>query len=415
MGLSDFFKKALNKASESALNAMIQIGGARQMKVYMEQPSWWNPNEGDVFDADWAFKHLCEFMNEFTHNPFQLQLNTNYGLIAFGFSYNNEHYQVNFAPHNPRVLTLSLIDIMPFNQDEAGNPIPFTDNSTLIQFLEVANQYNKFDSRHIVRVGVLGDGISPVIRISSQVVFTDSYGDKMLIKEACDELLIYGIQFVKNAFKGKIPTTNVVFQTGQFLPFEENVGAPVDFSVVENRNDALGYWFTGRISNQYGLNEIKETEESYIRTVPITWELAEYENPNVLSIFLPGHNYAPQEVQFSKKEINQIIVRVPKEYPYIYTIEANNIKKMLELSKNTHDKLTKDVIRDICMAGNWNDDNQLVKFIWDNMPDGSYDFSIIASGIYAGAPQTFSRVQNIGEFMKNLAMAQLAINNVAAQ
>lgn len=150
MNIIDSIKLKSSKLGFKIFNGLMAGSQISDLATYLVTPSWWNPITLSVFDADWAFPHLIEFMNEFATMVHDVPVNTPYGLCMFGFTYAGCHYRVNFAPENPRVLTISIIDMEPCLTDTEGNIVGFQDNSILRHLQSLANEYNQKDMRHLV-------------------------------------------------------------------------------------------------------------------------------------------------------------------------------------------------------------------------------------------------------------------------
>ena len=109
-------------------------------------------------------------------------------------------------------------------------------------------------------------------------------------------------------------------------------------------------------------------------------------------------------VKFHRFELDEMQLRVRKDCPYLYTIEAANVLSLWNIHYDKDDMVMLDQIISICYDITWNDHNQLIRVVWNKLPDDNFDVSIIASGLWVGEDQSFAKIDQIGEFMKNLAV-----------
>lgn len=414
MGLFDKFKKKVGQVTGDAFNVALVPAQQEMLNRYLLSPTWLNPNQENVFDAQWAWNHIIDFINAYCEASQKDEELPDYGIIRVLFKYNDSVFSINFAPHNPRVLKLKSANIvLNPNTGENGETIPY-DGEVYERFLSMANQYNKLDSRHLVYVGTLSDGLTPYANISTHIIFTPEYGDKELIKNACDNLMEYIKGFMQNAYNDHLPDAEL-FNNNLFLP-EQNI--TLDRSNRFNgRNNALEFWFNEHTTRTFGDIKLNETEEAYIGILPSVFNSRQtlkingvFKTIDTINVALPiGENGSI--LSFSADEKNQIRLHIRKDNAYIYSIEAKNLKNLFQMSEDKKNSKSDEDIKEFCLYCNNQLNNQLVKCIWEKCPDGHLDFSLIATGLWVGESQSFAKIQCIGEFMKNLALAQWFFEN----
>lgn len=397
MNIIDSIKLKSSKLGFKIFNGLMAGSQISDLATYLVTPSWWNPITLSVFDADWAFPHLIEFMNEFATMVHDVPVNTPYGLCMFGFTYAGCHYRVNFAPENPRVLTISIIDMEPCLTDTEGNIVGFQDNSILRHLQSLANEYNQKDMRHLVRVGVLGDDVSPVVRISIQIAFTPGFGNKVMIKDACDELYSYCCQFVE---EGMSMSEAVNIPTDEYLFLPEDHKLPNDDADFWKQENALEHWFGLHQRLLYGDSNRHESGDRVICDIPYVLRDGE----RFEAIGLP-HNENGIVVELDESLLKKIKIVGYRSNPFLYTMEARNLNQIFEI-KNP---ISEDEIKALCEQLTWNDHNQLIRAIWHKDSAGMLDLSIIGSGLWVGPSQSFAKIDQIGEFMKTVAAAYLVL------
>lgn len=395
----DSIKLKFAKQSFKIFNGLMAQSQISDLATNLITPSWWNPITLNVFDADWAFPHLVEFMDEFTTMSHEVPVGTPYGLCMFGFTYEGCHYRVNFAPENPRVLTLSLIDIEPGMKNSDGSRVEFQDDSVLRHLQSIANEYNQKDLRHLVRVGFLGDDVSPVVRISTQIVFTPNFGDKMMIKDACDELFEYCCQFVG---EGMSMSDVVNIPNNEYIFLPANRELPNDDSDFWKQENALEHWFGLHQRLLYGISNCHESGNKIICDIPAVFSAQNRKNAEAIGL---PFNENGMVVELEESFLQKIKLVGFRNNPFLYTMEARNLNKLFEINNPISDNK----IKELCEQLTWNDHNQLIRAVWHKGPDGNLDMSIIGSGLWLGPSQSFAKIDQIGEFMKNIAAAYLVL------
>lgn len=391
--------KFFSKLNFKIFNGFLSSAQLEMLHAFLQNESWWNPNSAPVFDRDWAVPHINGFLNEYAERIHEIPLNTEYGLYMLGFTYNGCHFWLNFAPQNPRVVTISVIDLEVSQCDKDGKREELKDNTLLKQMQSIANEYNKLDMRHLIRVGVLSDHVTPVIRISLQIILTPDIGDKEMIKYACDELLNYAVRFTNKAIENVKPS-RLEFDEKMFLPSDRV--SPEKDKDFWKYSDALEHWFGLHTQILFGKGEMREMDGKWIREIPMVFSPDDGEGIEVVAIPFGNH---VERVAFTEDMLSQVKIIITNNNPFLYVIEARNLRELFGIKG----RISNDYLKGICNQLTWNDHNQLVRAVWKTGVNGTGDMSLIASGLWMGTGQSFAKIEQIGEFMKNLAAAYVAL------
>ena len=166
------------------------------------------------------------------------------------------------------MLTISIVDLYTDIGDDEDNGLSSDDISLIIQLESIANEYNKLDMRHLVKVVWHEDDDCPVISVSTQVALTPEFGDKMTIKKACDELIEYSSEIISNGFANIVPEPES-FDRNFLLPEGNFYNERIPY--FKGEKNALEHWFGLHSKALFGEGDVQESDTEIVRSLPITW------------------------------------------------------------------------------------------------------------------------------------------------
>lgn len=401
MGIFDKFKKNRKKVADQIFATMTAGPEIEMFNKYLLTPSFLNPNPEMTFDATWSWEPLTKFLDKFCEDISYDQENMPLGIIILGANYKNFQFSFNFAPHNPRVLRITLRNVDASNKFQNAK-IEFEGGPTMDSMAEYVNEVNIHDNRHLIALDILDETGFITLQVSMQLIFTEDFGDENVIQEACDSLIIYTSNLLSSFYNGESFISHIP-KEDDFLPL-----CPITqiYNDYERRNDALEFWFCNYVNIHFGKRIIENSSTSFSTIVPNINNSSQDNFKEIMAVALPfGENGVV--VEFNDKEKSKVKVTINKECPLIYFIEVKNLKTFFERDDIILKNRTEEDIKDFCLQANAMIKNSLIKFIWERQEDNSLDFSIRATGLWVGAPQAYARIDILGEFYKQLAYALL--------